>query len=103
MYNVEDAASIGTTNGEVNQPPELENPPVMTAAERVEDSMAQFLENRVAFMQWKTQQQIGEATNNVLDCFRRLCPTEFDGTVSPTVAKEWLRGVQRFFFDYGCG
>ena len=101
MESAGDGSSNAPGNGEIDQPEGHGNPPVMTSAERIEATMAQFLGNQAAYMQWQTMQQAGSSSISIMDHFRRLCSAEFHGAASPVDAEKWLHEIERAFSTLG--
>ncbi|KAH7836858.1 hypothetical protein Vadar_006574 [Vaccinium darrowii] len=70
--------------------------------ERVLATMARFSEHQAAFMQWQTQQASAAVSGTgLLERFKKLFPAEFEGSINPVDAENWLKGVERVFVAMG--
>ncbi|KAH7851345.1 hypothetical protein Vadar_010236 [Vaccinium darrowii] len=88
----EDAAS---SENEVEQPVPLQ-PPIVGDADRVLAALAQFTERQAEFMMWQnTRDMTRDSGTGLLERFKKLFTVEFEGTLSPNDAEEWLKAVER--------
>ncbi|KAH7865082.1 hypothetical protein Vadar_001991 [Vaccinium darrowii] len=88
----EDAAS---SENEVEQPVPLQ-PPVVGDADRVLAALAQFTERQAEFMMWQNAREMTrDSGTGLLERFKKLFTVEFERTVSPGDAEEWLKAVER--------
>ena len=85
MDNNEGQSSV---NGGGNQNAGKGIPGVGGNIDRLIEALTTFAERQAAAMVGNT---------GLLEKFKKLHPTEFAGTVDPSVADEWLKGVERVF------
>ncbi|KAH7846338.1 hypothetical protein Vadar_012677 [Vaccinium darrowii] len=66
------------------------------AIERILAAMARQSEQHTAFVLWQNQQATtaGSGTG-LLEKFKKLFTTEFEGSIHPVDAENWLKGVER--------
>ncbi|KAH7842109.1 hypothetical protein Vadar_001570 [Vaccinium darrowii] len=88
----EDASS---SENEVEQPVPLQLP-IVGDADRVLAALARFTERQAEFMMWQnTREMTRDSGTGLLERFKKLFTVEFEGTVSPSDAEEWLKAVER--------
>ncbi|KAH7866352.1 hypothetical protein Vadar_019277 [Vaccinium darrowii] len=88
----EDAAS---NENEVEQPVPLQLP-IVGDADRVLAALAQFTERQAEFMMWQNAREMTrDSGTGLLERFKKLFTVEFERTVSPGDAEEWLKAVER--------
>ena len=56
--------------------------------DRLIEALTTFAERQAAAM---------AGNSGLLEKFKRLHPTEFTGTIDPSAAEEWLKGIERVF------
>ncbi|KAH7857114.1 hypothetical protein Vadar_009163 [Vaccinium darrowii] len=70
--------------------------------DRVLAAMARQSEQQAAFMLWQNQQVIAAASGTgLLERFKKLFTAEFEGTVDPADAENWLKSVERVLVAMG--
>ncbi|KAH7847302.1 hypothetical protein Vadar_024438 [Vaccinium darrowii] len=70
--------------------------------DRVLAAMARQSEQQAAFMLWQNQQVTTAATGTgLLERFKKLFTAEFEGTVDPVDAENWLKSVDRVLVAMG--
>ncbi|KAH7851763.1 hypothetical protein Vadar_016257 [Vaccinium darrowii] len=97
--HVEDGASSGN---EVEQQVPLQRPivgdtdRVLAALAQFTKRQAEFTERQAEFMLWQnTREMAWDSGTGLLERFKKLFTVEFEGTVSPSDAEEWLKAVER--------
>ncbi|KAH7839881.1 hypothetical protein Vadar_009924 [Vaccinium darrowii] len=72
------------------------------AIERILAAMARQSEQHTAFMLWQNQQATAAGSGTgLLEKFKKLFPTEFEGTINPEDAENWLKTVERVLMAMG--
>lgn len=64
--------------------------------DRILAAMAHYTERQAEYMQWQTQHVAAAVARTwLLERFKKLFPTEFEGTINPEDAENWLKAVER--------